>query len=185
MKNILISGYAAHELGIHSQKHKAVKYIRKVCIKKMIELIENGTEWFISAGQYGFDLWATEIAIKLRDTQYPHIAISVIHAYANQTGNWNETKQQYWSKIQHQLDHYDIVSKQEYNGPWQLQARDNLLLMKSNGMLLFYDQESAESKVKYIADKARAKSEKQEYGIIQITADDIQQIIEEEQEQNY
>lgn len=185
MKNVMVTGYAAHELGIFNQKHKALKYIRKACIKKMVSLIEEGTEWFITPGQYGFDLWAIEIAIKLRDTQYPHIAVSVIHAYANQTANWNEQKQQYWNKIRQKLDHYDVVSKQDYNGIWQLQARDNLLLQKSNGMLLFYDQEAAESKVRYIAKKAMDKSDQSEYQVIYITSDDIQQEVEQEQETEY
>src|SRR5690606_27502876 len=111
MKNILVTGYAAHELGIFSQKHQAIKYIRKACINRMTQLIEQGAEWFISPGQDGFDLWAIESAMKLRDTHYPHIAVSVIHAFNNQNANWNEHKQQYWQKLSSKLDHFDVVSK--------------------------------------------------------------------------
>jgi len=184
MENILVTGYAAHELGIFSQKHKAIKYIRKACINKMVELIEQGTEWFITPGQYGFDLWAIEIAIKLRETRYPHIAVSVIHAFNNQNANWNEEKQQYWQKIKGRLDHFDVVSKQDYSGPWQFQARDQLLLNKTNGILLFYDEEAAESKVRYIEEKAKKKQSENEYGIFKISADDIQAIVEEEHYSN-
>ena len=185
MKNILVTGYAAHELGIFSQKHQAIKYIRKACINKITMLIEQGAEWFISPGQYGFDLWAIEIAMKLRDTNYPHIAVSVIHAFNNQNSNWNEQKQQYWQKLSNKLDHFDVVSKQDYAGPWQFQARDQLLLNKTDGLLLFYDAEAAESKVRYIEEKANQKAMQQEYGIIKIGSDDIQNIVEEEQLQHY
>ena len=180
MKNLIVTGYAAHELGIFDQKHQALKYIRKACIQKLVPLIEDGVEWVITPGQYGFDLWAAEIAIKLRDKQFHHLKVSVIHAYANQEQNWNDNKKEYWQRIKSKLDHFDIVSKQEYLGPWQFQARDQLLFNKSDGMLLFYDAEAAESKVRYMREKALKKADSENYSIITITADDIQMIVEEE-----
>src|SRR5690606_3801107 len=106
---------------------KALKYIRKAFVQKIIPIIEDGLKWIITPGQYGFDLWATEVAIKLRDTRYPNLNISMLHAYMNQEQNWNEAKQQYFNKIKQQLDHFDIVSKQPYQGPWQFQARDQIM----------------------------------------------------------
>jgi len=181
MKNIFVTGYSAHELGIYDQKNKALKYIRKAFVQKIVPLIEDGLQWIITPGQYGFDLWATEVAIKLRDTRYPTLNISMLHAYMGQEQNWNENKQQYFNKIKQQLDHFDIVSKQPYQGPWQFQARDQIMLNKTDGMLLFYDEEAAASKVKYIRDKALRKAEQEHYPIIAITSDDINNIVEEEQ----
>lgn len=180
MKNLLVTGYAAHELGIFDQKHQALKYIRKACLKKLIPLIEDGVEWIITPGQYGFDLWTAELAIKLREKQYPHLNVSVLHAFANQDANWNEQKQQYWNKIKSKLDHFDVVSKQDYAGPWQFQARDQILLNKTDGLLLFYDEEAADSKSKYMKEKALKKSSTDDYAIITIFADDIQSAIEED-----
>ncbi|GIP15540.1 UPF0398 protein YpsA [Paenibacillus montaniterrae] len=180
MQNLLVTGYAAHELGIYSQKHKALKYIRKACINKMIPLIEEGVEWIITPGQYGFDLWAAEMAIQIREQMFPQLKVSIIHAYANQEQGWNEDKQQYWNKIKAKLDHYAVVSKQPYSGPWQFQARDTLLLNKTDGMLLFYDEESSASKARFIKEKAIKKAENVDYPLYTITADDINVIIEEE-----
>ena len=77
------------------------------------------------------------------------------------------------------------MSHQPYVGPWQLQARDDLILNKTDGMLIFYDEEAATSKVTFIKKKALKKAEKENYPIITITADDIQLIVEEEMERAY
>lgn len=177
MRNLLVTGYAAHELGIFNNKHKALKYIRKACINKMLPLIEEGLEWVISPGQYGFDLWAAEIAIQIRERYYPDLKVSVVHAFSNPDQNWNEEKQQYWKKIKNQLDHYAVVSKQVYSGPWQFQARDQILLNKTDAMLLFYDEEAASGKAKFLKEKALKKAD---YPIYSILSDDINMIVEEE-----
>lgn len=180
MKSLFVTGYAAHELGIFDQKNKALKYIRKAFVQKVIPLLEDGLEWIVTPGQYGFDLWATEVAFKLRNERYPNLKVSMIHAYINQHENWNETKQQYFNKLKSQLDHFAVVSNQPYSGPWQFQARDQILLNKTDGLLLFYDEEAAESKAKYIREKAVKKAEQENYSIIYITSDDINWIVEEE-----
>lgn len=184
MKNVFVTGYAAHELGIYDQKNKALTYIRKACRQKMIALIEEGTEWIITTGQYGFDLWASEVAIQLRDRKYPNLKISMIHAYLEQEQNWNENKKEYFNKIKSEVDHFTVVSQQPYTGPWQFQARDQIILNKTDGMLLFYDEEAASSKVSYIKAKAEKKAEKVNYPIIIINADDIQMIVEEDNLKN-
>lgn len=185
MKNLFVTGYAAHELGIYDQKNKALLYIRKACIQKMIPLIESGTEWIITCGNYGFDLWGAEVAIQLRDRKYPQLKVSIIQAYKDQEKNWNEEKQNYFNKIKSKVDHFAIVSHQPYVGPWQFQARDQLIFNKTDGMLIFYDEEAASSKVSFIKSKAEKKAEKENYPIITISADDIQTIVEEEMMKQY
>lgn len=130
MKNVFIAGYAAHELGIFNQKHEAIRFIRQAFYKKVIPLIEEGAEWFIITGTYGFDLWAAEVLFMLRKTDYPHIKVSMIQAFMNQEENWKEDRKAYFNKIKGKLDHFAVVSQQPYAGPWQFQARDQLILQK-------------------------------------------------------
>lgn len=178
--NIFIAGYAAHELGIFNQKHEAIRFIRQAFYKKVVPLIEDGAEWFIITGTYGFDLWAAEVLFMLRKTEYPHIKVSMIQAFQNQEENWKDDRKAYFNKIKSKLDHFAVVSQQPYAGPWQFQARDQLILQKTDAMILFYDEESAESKAKFIKEKAIKRAELSDYPIITIIADDIQAIMDED-----
>ncbi|MGO4373260.1 SLOG family protein, partial [Paenibacillus sp. MCAF20] len=45
MKNLLVTGYRAHELQIFNQKHKGIGYIQKALTNKLIPIIEDGLEW--------------------------------------------------------------------------------------------------------------------------------------------
>jgi len=180
MKNIFIAGYAAHELGIFTQKHEAIRFIRQAFYKKVIPLIEEGAEWFIMTGTYGFDLWAAEILFMLRKTEYPHIKVSMIQAFQNQEENWKEDRKAYFNKIKSKLDHFAVVSQQPYAGPWQFQARDQLILQKTDGIILFYDEEAADSKARYIKEKAIKRAEQSDYLIVTILADDIQMVMDED-----
>lgn len=42
MKNLLVSGYRAHELNIFSQKHEGIPYIKKAIAGRLIPLVEEG-----------------------------------------------------------------------------------------------------------------------------------------------
>lgn len=181
MKNLLVTGYRAHELGIFSQKHMGIAYIQTAFERRLRHLVEEGVEWLISPGQYGVDLWAIEVGIKLKQ-DYPQLKVSILSAYHNPAENWKEDRQNYFQMLLRDVDYYTSVSKEPYNGVWQLQARDDLLLRKTDGMLLFYDEEAAEGSPKFYRDKALRKQAKEEYPIITISAEEIQSIADEHYE---
>ena len=180
MKNLLVTGYRAHELGIFDQKHKGIAYIKKAITSKLIPLIEDGVDWVITPGQYGVDLWACEAVIELKN-QYPHLKLSIITAFLNPEEKWKDDKKQYYQEILKGVDYYGSVSKQPYSGVWQFTARDDLLLRKTEGILLVYDEDAGEGSPKFMKEKALRKNATDGYRYINISADDIQSMANEEQ----
>ncbi|WP_068777334.1 DUF1273 domain-containing protein [Paenibacillus sp. FJAT-26967] len=179
MKNLLVTGYRAHELNIFNEKHEGIPYIKKAIAGKLVPLIEEGLEWVITAGQYGVDLWACEVVIELKKL-YPHLQLSVITAYENPEEKWKEDKQDFYRRILQGVDYYAAVSKQPYSGVWQLKARDDLLLRKTDGILLFYDEEAGEGSPKFMKERALKKQEDEGYVCMLITPEDVQNIADEE-----
>lgn len=180
MKSLLVTGYRAHELSIFDQKHKGIVYIKKAIEAKLTPLIEEGLEWVLTPGQYGVDLWACEVVIGLKQ-RYPDLKLSIISAYLNPEEKWKEDKQNYFRDILKGVNYYGTVSKQPYNGVWQLKARDDLLLRKSEGILLFYDEDAGEASPKYFKQRALRRQEEDGYRYLNITAEDVQSIADEEQ----
>ena len=179
LKNLLVTGYRAHELGIFSSKHKGIPYIKKALTARLIPLIEEGLEWVITPGQYGVDLWACEAAISLK-THYPHLKCSIITAFASQEERWSEDKQDYYRQILQGLDYYAPVSKEPYLGSWQFRARDELLLRKTDGILLVYDEDAGEASPKFIKERALKKHAEEDYAYMSIGSEEIQAAAEEE-----
>ncbi|GAB7056157.1 MULTISPECIES: DUF1273 domain-containing protein [Paenibacillus] len=180
MKTLLVTGYRAHELGIFDQKHKGIVFIKKAIEARIVPLVEEGLEWVLTPGQYGVDLWACEVIIGLKK-RYPHLKLSIVSAYLHPEEKWKEDKQNYYRDILKDVDYYGAVSKQPYHGVWQLKARDDLLLRKSDGILLFYDEDAGEASPKYFKQKALRKQEEEGYRYLSITAEDVQSIADEEQ----
>lgn len=179
MKNLLVTGYRAHELNIFNQKHEGIPYIQKAIENKLIQLCEEGLEWVITPGQYGVDLWACEVAIRLK-AAYPKLKCSILTAFQNIQENWSEEKQEYFGEILAGIDYYGAVSKQPYIGPWQFAARDELLLRKTDGILLVYDEEAGLASPRFIKDKALQKSQRDGYEYISISSEEIQSVADEE-----
>ncbi|AWB43533.1 hypothetical protein DCC85_04375 [Paenibacillus sp. CAA11] len=179
MKNLLVTGYRAHELNIFNQKHQGIPYIMKALENKLVPLVEEGLEWIITPGQYGVDLWAVEVAIQLKST-YPHLKCSILTAFQSQEENWKEDKQEYFRELLRGVDYYAPVSKQPYAGPWQFTARDELLLRKTDGILLVYDEDAGEGSPKFILERALKKQQQDGYEVIRISSEDIQSVADEE-----
>ncbi|RUT43761.1 DUF1273 domain-containing protein [Paenibacillus anaericanus] len=179
MKNLLVTGYRAHELGIYDNKHKGIPYIRQAIAARLIPLVEEGLEWVITPGQYGVDLWACEAAMSLKP-QFPHLKCSIITAFSNQEEKWKDEKKSYYQDIIQRVDYYGAVSKEAYIGKWQFLARDELLFRKTDGILLVYDEESGEASPKYVKERALKKHESDGYIYLNIGMDDIQSIADED-----
>jgi uncharacterized phage-like protein YoqJ len=180
MKNLLVTGYRAHELSIFDQKHKGIPFIKRAIAAKLTPLIEEGLEWVITPGQYGVDLWACEAVIELKKS-YPHLKLSIITAFANQEEKWKEDKKKYYHDILKGVDYYGSVSKEPYSGVWQFTARDELLLRKTEGILLLYDEDAAEGSPRYMKEKALRKNADEGYRYISISSEDIQSMANEEE----
>ncbi len=178
IKNILVTGYRAHELGIYNQKHPGIPYIRQAIANRLIPLAEEGLEWVITPGQYGVDLWACEAVIDLK-AQYPDLQLAVITAYSNQEETWKEERQAYYAGVLKHVDYYEAVSHQPYAGTWQFRARDELLLRKTDGILLVYDEEAGAGSPRFIKEQARRKSERDGYVCLSISSEDIQSLVSE------
>ncbi|MBB6734323.1 DUF1273 domain-containing protein [Cohnella zeiphila] len=178
MKNLLVTGYRAHELGIFSRKHPGIASIRKAMEAKLVPLVEEGLEWVITPGQYGVDLWACETVIELKK-RYPWLKLSILAAYANPDEKWNEGRKEHFQEILRGVDYYGSASKQPYSGVWQLKARDELLLRKTDGILLVYDEEAGEGSPRFFKERALRKQAEEGYQYIAIGADEIQSIEDE------
>ncbi|MFC5702414.1 DUF1273 domain-containing protein [Cohnella faecalis] len=178
MKNLLVTGYRAHELGIFNRKHPGIGYIKKAITAKLVPLVEEGVEWVITPGQYGVDWWACEAVIELKK-RYPQLKLSILTAFSNPEEKWNEDKQEHYREILRDVDYYGTVSKQPYSGVWQFTARDDLLLRKTDGILLVYDEDAGEGSPKYFKEKALRKNANGEYRYIGIGSEEIQSIADE------
>ncbi len=178
MKNLLVCGYRANELNIFNQKHKGIPYIKMAIEARLAPLADEGLEWVLTAGQYGFDLWACEVANELR-SRYPQLKTSILAAYKSPEEKWSEEKQTYFRDIAKSVDYYGTVSNQPYTGVWQLRNRDDLLLRKSDGMLLFYDEDAGEASPKHMKARALKRQQTDGYPIYTITAEDVQSIADE------
>ena len=180
MKNLLVTGYRAHELNIFGQKHEGIPFIQQALRSKLIPLIEEGLEWVITPGQYGVDLWACEVVIALKE-QYPQLRLSILSAFANPEEKWSEDKKTYYEEICKGVDYYGLVSKQPYQGIWQFTARDDLLFRKTDGILLVYDEDGGEGSPRFFKEKALKKQQADGYIYISISSEDIQSIADEQQ----
>ncbi|MDO7907636.1 DUF1273 domain-containing protein [Paenibacillus sp. JX-17] len=184
MKTLLVTGYRAHELNIFNQKHEGIPYIKQAIAGRLIPLIEEGLEWVITPGQYGVDLWACEVAIMLKE-QYPQLKCSIITAFQNIEENWKDDKKDYFHEILKGIDYYAPVSRQPYAGPWQFKARDELLLRKSDGILLVYDEDAGEGSPRFIKEQAMRKREESGYAVLTISSEDIQSLADEQFREQY
>ncbi|WP_088069131.1 DUF1273 domain-containing protein [Gottfriedia luciferensis] len=179
MKILLISGYKSFELGIFSNKHDAIKYIKKA-IKNKILLFIDELEWVIISGQMGTELWAAEVVFDLQ-LEYPHLQLGIFTPYEDQEKNWNEANKSYYEEILIGADHVDSISRKPYESPLQLKARNEFLVSKSHGCILFYDTEK-EGSPKFLYDLANKKNELFHYPVEMISFDDLQVIAEESYE---
>lgn len=184
MKHLLVSGYRAHELQIFNEKHKGIPYIKQAIVSRLVPLIEDGLEWIVTPGQYGVDLWACDAVIGLKRS-YPQLKLSIIAAYEQPEQRWNEEKQQLFHDILRGVDYYAAASRRPYDGVWQLRARDELLLRKTDGMLLVYDEDMASGSPRYYKEQALERQRRDGYRYIGISAEDIQSLVQEEAARAY
>ncbi|KKB37684.1 SLOG family protein [Bacillus thermotolerans] len=174
-----VTGYKSFELGIFKSSDPAVAYIKKALKKEISILLEEGMEWLLISGQLGVECWAAEVFFELRD-EYPHAKLAVLTPFLNQEEKWNEENQAYYENILSQADFVESVSKQPYKSPAQFRNKSLLLLNKSDGLLIVYDEER-EGSPQYMWKMASDFQKEHPLDVRQITFYDLQTVVEEEQ----
>ncbi|WLD91752.1 DUF1273 domain-containing protein [Alkalihalobacillus sp. AL-G] len=178
LKVMAVSGYKAHELGIFSNKHEAVPYIKGVMKRRLIALIEEGLEWVVIGGQLGVELWTGEIVNELK-AYYPEIKLAILTPFQDQETRWKEPSQEYYHEVLSKADFVDSVSKRPYESPRQLQAHNQFIIEKTDGLLLFYDSEQQGSPEYYLQSALKYHEAGNEYPILSISFFDVNDYIEE------
>lgn len=182
MKVVAVTGYKPFEIGIFSNDHPGVEYIKKAIHKRLLAFVEEGVEWVIISGQLGVELWAAEVVFDLQ-MEYPDLKLGVFTPFLEQEENWNETNKEYYEFILSQADHVDSITKRKYESPEQFRLKTQFFIEKSDVLLALYDEEKPGSP-KYMAEAAKKKAELENYHRSFILFSDLQDIIEEEQWQN-
>lgn len=183
IKRLVITGYKQHEIGVFDDKHPGVGYIKKALENHLIQLIEDGLEWVILSGQLGVETWAAELVIELKET-YPELKYAIITPFLEQEKNWNDTKKEKYQMICAKADFHTSVTKKPYEGASQFIEKNKFIIRNSDGLLIIYDEEN-EGSPKFMKELALKYAERQDYHIISISADDLQMIAEEEQQNNW
>ena len=174
-----VTGYKSFELGIFKEDEPALKYIKKALQKQLVSLLEEGLEWVLISGQMGTELWTAEVVFDLQP-DYPDLKLAVLTPFLNQEEKWNDNNKEYYEMIISQADFVDSVSKQPYTNPAQFRNKDNLLLHKSDTVIILYDEEK-EGSPQYFFRAAKEYQQNKPLEIRQITFMDLQWIVEEEQ----
>ncbi|WP_349407515.1 DUF1273 domain-containing protein [Pseudalkalibacillus sp. SCS-8] len=178
IKVIAVTGYKAHELGIFSNKHEAVPYIKGVMKNRLTQLIEEGLEWVVISGQPGVELWTGDAVLELKE-HYPVIRLAVLLPFEDQESRWKEPTQEYFHQIINQADFVETVSKRPYENPGQFQACNRFIIEKTDAMLVFYDPEQSGSPEYYLNTAHKYQEYGNEYPILSISFLDVNDYIEE------
>lgn len=179
VKRLIVTGYKPHELGIFDDKHPGVVIIKKALESQLVAQIDEGLEWVIISGQLGVETWAAEVVLELKKT-YNQLKYAIITPFLEQEKNWNDLKKEKYRMICTNADFQISVSKKQYEGGWQFIEKNKFIIRNTDGILLVYDEEN-EGSPKFIKEEALRYSQRNDYQLFNITADDLQIAAEEDQ----
>ncbi|WP_241959783.1 SLOG family protein [Mammaliicoccus sciuri] len=176
MTSVYFTGYKPFELNIFKNEQPEVKVI-KAYLKEIIEQeIEEGMEWVIISGQLGFELWAAEVTIEMKN-KYPQLKLAILTPFLNHYNKWNETNQQAYHNIVAQADYVNAIHQSDYQGGFQFQQANEFILDNTEKTILFYDDEQ-EASPKYFKSKLVDFAEKTNYTYNVITFMDLHAFME-------
>ncbi|QPC46656.1 DUF1273 domain-containing protein [Mangrovibacillus cuniculi] len=178
MKVVTITGYKPHEIGIFQQTHPAVTIIKKAIKQSLLPLCEEGLEWIVLSCQKGVEMWASQVAIELK--QEYEVKLAILTPFLDQELKWKENDQLLYNEIIQNADFVDSVSKKPYENPEQFRIKDRLLIHKTDGCIILYDEE-VDGSPKFFLNQCKEFSLQQDYDIRLITFEDLQLIQEEAQ----
>lgn len=181
---ILVTGYKPHELGIFSADHPGIPVIRYCLKKRMRELADQGTKWFVISGQAGTELWAGDACLELKkEEDRSDVKLAVLVPFLNQEERYkNWLKEQYY-RIMEAADFTGAISSRPYESPMQLRQKNEFLVAKTDGALVLYDDETPGSP-KYCLAAAKRKAQRQHYPIMMLDQFELSFASEELQQQN-
>lgn len=179
MKVLSISGYKAHEIGVFKNSDPAITIIKKAIRQEIVAKLDEGLEWVIISGQLGVELWAAEVVLELKE-EFPSLQLAILTAFEQHEEKWNEANQELYQSIAMEADFVEAISKSPYTNPQQLKNKNYFHIKKSDGLLMVYDEEK-EGSPKYLWNMAKEYSQSNQYELTQITFQDLQWIVEEEQ----
>ncbi|MFV0557630.1 MAG: DUF1273 domain-containing protein [Enterococcus sp.] len=177
LKTIYLTGYKSFELGVFTDKDPKIQVVKNALKNHLSQLVEEGLEWVIAAGNLGVELWGAEVVFELQAT-YPELKLALIFPFAEFGSQWNEANQAQLAKIKAQAAYVNTTSQRPYQNPQQLKNHTQFLLTHTDGALLVYDDEF-EGKTKFFLKDAQDFAEKNEYFVTKITMDDLQNTINE------
>ncbi|PPA71766.1 DUF1273 domain-containing protein [Jeotgalibacillus proteolyticus] len=182
LKIITVSGYKAHEIGVFKKSDPAVEIIKKAIKQQLLSRLDEGLEWVLISGQLGVELWAGEVVLELKDS-FPELKLGILTAFEGHDEKWNEANQEMYQSISMEADFVDSISRRPYESPQQLKNKNFFHLQKSDGLLMVYDEEK-EGSPKFLWELAKEYSAANHFELMQITFQDLQWIVEEEQFKN-
>jgi uncharacterized phage-like protein YoqJ len=178
MKNVTITGYKPHELGIFKKDHPSVEFIKMAILKEIISLLEEGLEWVIISGQLGVELWAAEVVFEIQ-SYFPDLKLAVLTPFLSQEDKWSETNKEWYESVLAQADFVESITHKPYENPKQFILKNQVLLRKSDAAIIMYDSEK-EGSPKFFFEAAKRYRESNNYQIREINFYDLQVIVEEE-----
>jgi uncharacterized phage-like protein YoqJ len=180
MYNVLaVSGYKPHELGVFQEKHEQLPYLKKALKRKLKETIEAyGTEWIVTSGQAGVELWAAEAVLELKSEGLP-VKLATIAPFYSQEERYPEAAKALYEQIWNNSDYKDYITKRPYESPAQLKQKNEFLVLKTDAMLLLYD-ENIEGTPKFYEEAAKKRQSREDYPLLYLTPEDIEDLIREE-----
>ena len=103
--------------------------------KKICSLIEKGVTNFITGGALGFDTLAAETVLKLRDTRFPNITLSLALPCIEQTKGWNLHQKERYDEILKKANNIHYISK-EYTPDCMMKR--NMYMVDNSNYCIFY-----------------------------------------------
>lgn len=169
------------ELNIKNEKDTRIEFIKTAFKQRLLSLIDEGLEWVILSGQMGVELWAAQVILDLK-LMYP-IKLGIFPPFLEYESRWPEVYQEAFLQVTEQADFYQPLYNENYKAPFQFINKDYWLLEKSEGCLMLVDEDYPGS-VKFFLDKAKKEQESNNYVILFITPNDLEDIVRDQQENN-
>lgn len=176
---IAVSGYKPHEIGVFQEKHEQLPYLKKAIKRKLSEIIEAyGTEWIVTSGQSGIELWAAEACIELKKEGHLIKLATIAPFYAQEEKFPDPTKDLY-RRVWEGSDYKDYITKRPYESPAQLRMKNEFIVQKTDAMILVYD-ETTDGTPKFYEEAALKRQQEKEYPILYVSPEDIEDLIRDE-----
>ncbi|WJP96829.1 DUF1273 domain-containing protein [Macrococcus bovicus] len=182
MKSLYVTGYKPFELQIFKNNQPEVRFIKLYLQERIRQYAEEGLEWVIISGMLGTELWAGEVAIRLKKNY--QLKLAVITPFLEHTAKWNEENQLYYDRIISQADFVTSVYQQAYAGGYMFREATQFILENTEGTLLFYDEEH-EGSPKYFKRQLIDFSNESDYNMDIISMDDLSVFINEYQSEKW